>query len=90
MESPLSRYFCAVFSCQDSRGSLASLEKHYHDLEVKDQQLRKQDAKLRAEKQELRKIVDTRKAHRANITTREKRFSEMEPSTFGTEIYCTV
>jgi len=42
-------------------------------LEKKDQDIRKRDAKLRAEKQELRKVVDTQKSLRTNITTRKRK-----------------
>ena len=58
---------------QLAKTECVQFEQHYEELATRDSQLRREDAKLRNEKNELRKIMDTRKAHRTNITSREKK-----------------
>lgn len=52
---------------------MTSLDREYEELGRRDSQLRAEDSRLRSEKQSLRKILDTRKSCRTNISTRENK-----------------
>lgn len=66
-------------SCQNL---LSQMRQQYQGLEAQDRDLRKDDARLRSEKTELRKIMDSHKSLRANINSRKSKLEQHQHTTF--------